>query len=55
MNASKYTHELFKWLKEVKGVTKITIEDAVEYCDEFDEYRASLGDFSKVDESNIEK
>lgn len=54
MSNSEYVHDLGTWLREVKGITKIDVFELVEYYQEFDEYRASLGEFNKVEESDFE-
>jgi len=53
-NCSKYVHDLCTWLRETKGITKIDIFLLADYHEEFDKYRASLGEFNKVEESDFE-
>lgn len=36
------TDAFFAWLKEAKGITKIELLDALEYYDEYCEYKETL-------------
>ena len=53
-SGTQYVHDLCTWLRETKGITKIDVMELADYYQEFDVYRASLGAFNKVEESDFE-